>query len=182
MKGLLIFSLLLFGVLMGEQISNWIHFEDPEEHIQLSFPHHPSRMSFDISTEGTEQLGKLVVYSAPLEKGLLMACVLFLPNFSGHELEGLYFKDLLFNHVISRMFYQPKVFKEKAVFRTKKQIEMHGNPGIGFTFTYEDNSGPHRLSGVAVKKSGKLYILFYLAAAEHYDEVLLNEFTQNLAL
>jgi hypothetical protein len=174
-----IFTMFFLGVLSmstaarSDQPHN-LTITDPKEAMQVTFAHPPTHMFFDIPVK--EHMGNLNVYLAPFEKEIWMCCSLALPPFTGKQLEEN-FSQIFYSHIIQRMFYSPQVFKKENF--SKKNIQFEGYPAVRFSTTYQDNQVEHLLSGIAIIRENKLYILFYATLEESFNEQALQTFVQS---
>lgn len=183
-KGLLLFNVIFSGVASMEAShplmdKEWVTVKDSQEHLEVRFPLQPSHLSFDLPLESSDQLGHLEVFSTPAYHGLFMLSSLYSPLFVGKELHPEEFRKLFYTFIIKRMFYSPKVFKHIKNFEHSKTT-FEGLPAMSFSFSYQDNQVPRKLSGLAVLKDKKLYTLFYLAAEDHFDVGVLRKFIDSL--
>lgn len=172
-------SNLLLGVSVANsnapQEQDWILVNDAQDHMEALFPYQPSHLTFSIPIEKSEQLGHLEVYSTPIQKGLVMLCILSLPEYQKKEFEAHNFQKTFYNYIIKRMFYSPKLLKNYDNFN-HKNTTIEGEPGLEFSFSYLENQLPRHLTGIAILKNSKLFIFFYIAADKNHQKEVMDKF------
>lgn len=154
---------------------DWVNIHDQIKGIEAAFPRHPIHMQFDISLKEKKHTGKLEVYSVALNKATLMLTTITSPDLTETILEPSQFKNIFYSVIIQRMFYYPRKFQDHQVFKQEK-IVYQGQPALSFSFSYHDKGMPQSLSGLAILQNQRLYILFYLAAKQDFQQETAQKF------
>lgn len=174
-------TIFIFGVLSmnaSEQSKSWEPLKISLDHIEASFPQKPIHMTFDLPLQGTDRIGQLNVYSTQVDEGLLMLSSIYSPLFDGKEINPKNFEKILYTFIIQRMFYQPHFFEDHKIINLEKST-VHKNPALRFSFSYQDHEDIKILSGMAVSKGSKLFILFYLASENKFEKSILEQFEKS---
>lgn len=177
-------AIFLRGGLMAEQLysqpQQWTTIKD-ETGLQIDFPHHPLKLSFDVPFQNHPPQGQIDIYSLPIQKGLLGLSTFHSATIHTDWLqkERLYqfFETLLVPH----FFYNPEIFQNQQVFNFQLS-EFHGEESAVFQFSFQDHGLVKRLEGIALIKNQTLYVCFYLASANNFDPETLKRFLSSLQL
>lgn len=148
----------------NEPSSQWIPVQDLAQHFEARFPRTPVKMDFDFPKAHTLKDSHLTVYSSATKQGTTILGVISSSNLTDQVLQNESFKNLFYQSLVKWVFHHPKAFQQQQAYHPKK-TSWQGSPGLEFTFTYQEHGEPRTLSGLAVLKNQRLYILFEIAAS-----------------
>ena len=153
--------------------SKWITINNLEEGIELSFPRKPFELKFTPSFKGSSS--KLHIYSAPIEKGLLVFSVLTSPEIDESVLDPAQFKQNFKSYLVKYLFQDPHFFQRSHKFESSID-QFKSFPLLSFLFTYQDSQTLQLIKGAAIVQNDTLYQIFYLAPANEYNHKILKKF------
>ncbi|MDP1879377.1 MAG: hypothetical protein Q8K60_00390 [Parachlamydiaceae bacterium] len=182
----LILGLALTGGLMADKPLHetpfqWKTFQDKKSGIEISFPHTPLEMSFEVPFQNSPPRGIFHFYSEPTPAGLFALSIFHSEDVSDKWLNQSeiihFFKKILVPHV----FYHPKVFENQQHFDYQLVQDEEEQKAI-FTISFIDHEVEKKLKGIAIVRNQFLYIPFYLASAAEFDPTLFDHFIQSLSI
>jgi hypothetical protein len=142
---------------------NWITFTEPSGHFKVSFPHQPVHMHFDLTKED-HLSGYLEVYSAAINQGVFMVNIISSPSFKEKDdLSKEFFHSIFYSCCIRRLFYYPKRFKDLNSFKIE-QTNIQGYRALNFMTHHSNEPKKEKLSGIAILKNDRLFIIFSIAS------------------
>lgn len=163
--------------------TKWIDMTYDSEVTQISFPHKPFELKFNVPFKNTSESGKLHIYSTPLEKeeGLLVFSILKSPYITDKCLDKKQFKENFTSYLVNYLFNEPQTFKNQQTYSSKLQ-KLEDLAVLSFEFTYEDKQVQQLMKGVAIVHHDKLYQLFYLAPEEKFNTKILHKFVESFII
>lgn len=175
-------ALFLCGGLMAEQLpQKWVTIKNKVNGVQADFPQRPLEMTFEIPFQNTPPKGELHLYSVPMPTGVVVLSTFTSASVNEHWLQKEQIHQFFETILVPHFFFNPAVFQDHQVFHLQPS-KIKGKKGASFQISYRDHGIAKKLEGQAIVKDNQLFVYFYLASDEAFDQNILQRFLKSVEL
>lgn len=169
-------SFLHLGGVMAE--NQWFTLHDQEMNVRIDFPHKPLEMSIELPFANTPPKSLLKLYSLPTHEGLFVLSIYEDPTLSSVSLNEKYIRSFFDNILVPHFFYNPQTFHDHQFFHVTPKDEISSKISIEF----QDHGVIKKLEGETILKGQTLYLYFYLASNDQFDQKAFERYLHSVHL
>lgn len=165
------------GIMAEQTPPNWVAIHDEENGLRAEFPHNPVEMNIEFPFQNTPPKGQLRFFSSPTPKGLLALTTFNSSTFNDIELGEAHLKEFFETVLVPHLFFNPAVFNHHQTYHFQKNDEQEK---ASFQFSFQDKRTIKRLEGIAVIHEQTLYVAFYMASENDFDQDVYHRFLDSI--